>query len=60
MTVGEVAKFLKLSKITVYKLVKNGQIPGFRVGNSWRFRKDDIMKIVSQQMPGASQNNQPK
>jgi len=53
MTVEEVAAFLKLSKITVYKLVKKGQIPGFRVGNSWRFRKEDIIEAISrQQSPG--------
>lgn len=51
MTVEEVAAFLKLSKITVYKLVKKGQLPGFRVGNSWRFRKDDIYEIISRQRP---------
>ena len=49
MTVEEVAAFLKLSKITVYKLVKKGQIPGFRVGNSWRFRKEDIVEAISRQ-----------
>ncbi|MCX8043266.1 MAG: helix-turn-helix domain-containing protein [Desulfobacterota bacterium] len=51
MTVEEVAEFLKLSKITVYKLVKKGQIPGFRVGNSWRFRKEDIYDIILRQRP---------
>ncbi len=50
MTVEEVAEFLKLSKITIYKLVKKGQLPGFRVGNSWRFRKDKILDIISKQM----------
>ena len=49
MTVEEVADFLKLSKITIYKLVKKGQLPGFRVGNSWRFRKDKIFEIISRQ-----------
>ena len=48
MTVEEVAAFLKLSKITVYKLVKKGQIPGFRVGNSWRFRKDKILEKMAE------------
>ena len=55
MTVGEVSEFLKLSKITIYKLVKKGQLPGFRVGNSWRFRKDKIMKLVSEK-PAESDN----
>jgi len=52
MTVEEVADFLKLSKITIYKLVKKGQLPGFRVGNSWRFRKDKILDIISKQSAG--------
>lgn len=49
MTVEEVAEFLKLSKITIYKLVKKGQLPGFRVGNSWRFRKDKIVETISKE-----------
>ena len=56
MTVEEVAEFLKLSKITIYKLVKKGQLPGFRVGNSWRFRKDKILEIISKQMLGTDEN----
>jgi len=56
MTVEEVAEFLKLSKITVYKLVKKGQVPGFRVGNSWRFRKEDIVEIISRQKSAGSEN----
>ncbi|MCX5895660.1 MAG: helix-turn-helix domain-containing protein, partial [Proteobacteria bacterium] len=36
MTADEVADYLKLSKITVYKLAKDGALPGFRVGGSWR------------------------
>lgn len=56
MTVQEVAGFLKLSKITVYKLVKKGLIPGFRVGNSWRFRREDIVEVVSKQISGASEH----
>ena len=55
MTVEEVAEFLKLSKITIYKLVKKGQLPGFRVGNSWRFRKDKILEIISKQMLDADE-----
>ncbi len=49
MTIDEVADFLKLSKITIYKLVKKGEIPGFRVGNSWRFQRDKIELMATQQ-----------
>ena len=46
MTVDEVAEFLKLSKITVYKLTQKGEIPGFRIGSSWRYNKDVIDEIA--------------
>jgi len=46
LTADEVAEYLKLSKITVYKLAKNGSLPGFRVGGSWRFSKSNIEKMM--------------
>jgi excisionase family DNA binding protein len=49
MTINEVASFLKLSKITIYKLIKNGELPAFRVGNSWRFHRDKIEMIARPQ-----------
>lgn len=37
----EVAEFLCIHKNTVYKLIKRGNLPAFRVGKSWRiFRRD--------------------
>jgi len=51
MTIDEVADFLKLSKITIYKLVKKGDIPAFRVGNSWRFQRDKIELMVTNPLP---------
>ena len=42
MTSKEVASYLKLSVLTVYKHAKQGTIPGFRIGNSWRFDKNKI------------------
>lgn len=42
MTPKEVANYLKMSVLTVYKHAKQGTIPGFRIGNSWRFDKNRI------------------
>jgi excisionase family DNA binding protein len=42
MTPKEVANYLKMSVLTVYKHAKQGTIPGFRIGNSWRFDKGRI------------------
>ena len=46
MTVDEVAAYLKLSKITVYKLTQKGEIPGFRIGSSWRYNREVIEEIA--------------
>ena len=46
MTVDEVAEHLKLSKITVYKLTQKGEIPGFRIGSSWRYNREKIDEIA--------------
>ena len=42
MTPKEVASYLKMSVLTVYKHAKQGAIPGFRIGTSWRFDKSKI------------------
>lgn len=44
MTIREVAAYLKLNEKTTYKLVAEGKIPGFKVGGSWRFRKEEIVQ----------------
>jgi excisionase family DNA binding protein len=44
LTVGQVSKLLRLHQRTIYKLVRNGTIPGRRVGKSWRFLKSEIIK----------------
>jgi len=47
MTTQEVAKYLKLHEITICKLVKEGKIPGVRIGRVWRFDKETIDKWIS-------------
>jgi excisionase family DNA binding protein len=37
MTAGEVAGFLAVSPITVYKMAKAGRMPSFRIGSAVRF-----------------------
>ena len=40
LTVEEVARFLKLSPITIYRELVKKRLPGFKVGNQWRVRQD--------------------
>lgn len=49
MTIKEVAEFLKLKEKTAYALAARGDIPGFKVGGSWRFRKSELEKWIASQ-----------
>ncbi len=46
VTAKEVGQYLKLTESTIYKLAMSGEIPGFRVGKSWRFDMDEIIRII--------------
>jgi excisionase family DNA binding protein len=50
LTMQELADYLKLNAKTAYRLVAQGEIPGFKVGGSWRFRSGDIVDWVKEQM----------
>ena len=39
MTVRQLADYLNLNERTVLKLVSEGELPGVKIGNQWRFRK---------------------
>lgn len=42
MTLPEVAKYIRVHKSTVYRMLKQKRIPAIKVGNQWRFKKDRI------------------
>ena len=46
MTIQEVAEYLKLNEKTAYRLASEGEIPGFKVGGSWRFKRQDIERWI--------------
>ena len=39
MTVQEVADYLRLNGMTIYRLAQEGKIPALKVGRSWRFKR---------------------
>jgi len=53
MTVPEVAELLKLSEKTVYRLAQRRELPGFKAGGSWRFRRRDIDAWAAEQIRAA-------
>jgi excisionase family DNA binding protein len=48
LTAGEVAAYLRLTVTTVCKLAASGELPGFKIGKSWRFDRDEVMKRIDE------------
>lgn len=42
LTVNEVADTLRVSRMTVYRMIKEGEMPAFRVGRGYRLREEDV------------------
>ena len=53
MTIDDLAAYLKLSKSSLYKMLRLGKIPGQKVGRHWRFHKD----VIDQWIKGDIQPN---
>jgi excisionase family DNA binding protein len=59
LTLDEVAVYLKAGKRTVYRLATNGQIPAFKLGGTWRFRRSELDRWIDDQT-GQNRNQSPK
>ena len=50
MTLREVAKYLGLHIMTVYKLTREGRVPAAKIGGQWRFKRDVLDDWLEAQM----------
>ncbi|MCL0088801.1 excisionase family DNA-binding protein [Dehalococcoidia bacterium] len=48
LTLDEVAWYLRLSHMTVYRMIQRAEIKATKIGNQWRFSKDAIDKWLAQ------------
>jgi len=51
MTASELAKYLKVEVRTVYRYLKDADLPAIRMGGRWRFRKEDIDRWLVERAP---------
>jgi len=47
LTVGEVAATMAVSNMTVYRLIKSGQLAAIRVGKNYRIRESEVDRYLS-------------
>ncbi|MNY11660.1 Helix-turn-helix domain protein [compost metagenome] len=50
LTLDEVAAYLKAGKKTVYRLAQHGEMPGFKLGGTWRFRRSELDRWIAAQI----------
>ena len=53
MTVEEVARYLRVTDRTIYRLLRRGRIPATKVGHQWRFEQGSIDEWLHQRSVGA-------
>ena len=51
LTVKEVATYLRVGRVTVWRWCKDGTIPAYRVGRNWRIPRDDFFELLETPHP---------
>lgn len=46
LTLEEVANYLRVTKRTLYRLAQEGALPAFKLGGTWRFRRDELNQWI--------------
>ena len=60
LTVKDIAEYLDVHPMTIYKYVKEGKIPAFKIGASWRIKKDSIQKWIAENEEKGRENGKYK
>lgn len=46
LTTNEITAILKVSKLTIYRYIKAGKLPAYKVGRDYRVRQEDFDKLL--------------
>lgn len=52
LTVSEVASLMRVSNMTVYRLIKSGQLAAIRVGKNYRIRESEVDRYLQERVVG--------
>ena len=48
LTVKEVADYLRVSRVTVWRWCQEGVLPASRIGRNWRIRRTDVVRLFDE------------
>lgn len=57
LTVDELANYLKLSRTKLYGMAQRGELPASKIGNQWRFDREEIDQWMKSQTSGKAGSN---
>jgi excisionase family DNA binding protein len=58
LTAREVADVMRVSTMTVYRLIKSGELPAIRVGKHLRIRERDVAKFLDERIVGIGEGGE--
>jgi excisionase family DNA binding protein len=47
LTVAQVARYLNVNEFTIYRMIADGRLTAFKVGNQWRFKETLIERWLN-------------
>ena len=50
LTVTQLSEYLNIHRTTIYRMLREGRLPGFRIGSDWRFSLEAIEEWARDQM----------
>jgi excisionase family DNA binding protein len=57
LNVAEVAGVLRVSNMTIYRLIKAGELPAIRIGKSFRIKQHDLTAYLADRIVHADESN---
>jgi len=54
LTIREVARYLKVVPMTVYRMIDRGDLKAVKVGRVWRIRREDLERYLNRSKTGGS------
>jgi excisionase family DNA binding protein len=48
LTLNEAAALFRISRRTLFRMIERKEIPAFKIGGQWRFKRDYLLRIIEQ------------
>ena len=58
LTLDELAAFIKISRAKIYQMSQKAEIPASKIGNQWRFNRQEIDIWMKSQRPSKVSSQQ--